>query len=329
MDVEQEPSQLLYNATLSLYRLSPLHLPKTVKLSHTRTLAAHARRLSDALKGDVLRGLRVALDDKDQGLVKSGPLKQCRWTWIDESPGTDSEIRGADGFGVTEGICVEIEYERTSYIAWLLGSRNSDGREKAGELHLPLLALRMPNALRELFLNYLGSTFDTRVDMLHVPSSDIGKALEGYLEACMKYSDQVLLRLLKDIQLSFHFKNPVAPSLRSLDMTFKREDLTKLMKEGERIRGQQQKPLRGPFLSAVCKYLNAQLALDVEHKDILLGRVACGAFALGKEGKLKIFSPYFDDDDEHLLAASKEATIRLLQQLLAMAAQQTNKVPPS
>jgi hypothetical protein len=317
----------LYNATYTLYRQSPFHASTTTPFLSTQSLDAHARRLGDALRGDVLRGVRVALDERDDGLTRSGVLLGCRWTFV---PGSESTMsgeghHGADGFGTTDGIKIEFEFEKTTHTAWMLRTYQARRDVTDNVIHFPLLAVRMPHGLLEMFLSYLGSAFDTRVELLHISSSQVGSTLETYIQACQK-PQSILTRIVRDVQLSFSFKGPIAPSLRNLDITIQREDLARFLKEGRQTSKAPAKPKNTssePFLSAVSRYLEARLALDTDHKDISLSRIACGGFALGKEGKVKIFRPLLLDEDDDattpLATASREATTRLLGCLVGLA----------
>jgi len=118
-------------------------------------------------------------------------------------------------------------------------------------------------------------------------------------------------------------------------MVIKREDVVRFIKEGKRFNnGKGQEPVvgarvhSGPFLVSVSHYLASQLALDINHSGISLSRVACGAFALGKEGKLKIFVPVLpteedeDDAEDPMGAATKETTTTLVHGLLSLASNQ-------
>ena len=332
------PNLPLYNASFSLYRLSPLHFPAPTPPFAQSTLKTHARRFQESLKGNGLRGIHARLEENEEVTARSGPLQECRWNLIQsEGSSTENEIltrlsHGADGLDVTEGIEIEVVYEEVKYNALMLGEANGERIHNDKEMHLPILLCRMPNATRGILLDYLSTAFDTHAETMKLTSQFLGNALEAFVGEAAKEEARNAIKIVKDIQLKVAFKGPTAPYLSSLDILVRRDDVPKFLEMGRMLsnngRGQMGPPANkkktsGPFMSAVRQYISSHLALDMTHDDVSVSRVACGAFALGREGKAKIFSPILstenEDSDDITAAASREATKQLVKLLLSTA----------
>lgn len=329
----------LYDSTFTLHRLSPLHYPESSTFLSDASLQIHARQLGGSLKGDVLRGIRVKRNATDEA-AKAGPFKQCRWNIV----GGEEDHLGR-GYGEPQddarnaaaqdvrGIQVELEYETATYAALMLQNRDSKPDPPIGKLCLPLLLTRMPISLREVLLEYLATTFDTRVEAIKLSSGFIGGALDRYLQTISRSGSRHLQKVVKDIHLTFGFKAPIAPSLRSLDITIRREDVLQFLKRGKssktrdpgskdgrkRKRGDNMEA-NGPFMIALFEYLREHLAMDVSHEAVFISKLSCGAFVLGREGKARIQSPItpveLADQDEGDASSMPEATTALLRRLL-------------
>ena len=114
--------------------------------------------------------------------------------------------------------------------------------------------------------------------------------------------------------------------LRSVDIAIKREDVAGFLTQGRIISAAPTIPSktnRGAFISGLQKYLQAQIALDLNTDHVAISKIACGAFALGREGKLKLYAPNasLNDNGEYDTAAmaSRRATGQVLQLLLQAA----------
>ena len=317
-----------YDPTYTLHRLPPFHVDLKSHFQSQASLDTHARRLADALRGDVLRGIHNVLGDQEDGLPRAGRLQKVQWS-LSIKGGNDTEQPGPDGMGLAEGITVKLEYENTTYLALLL--RNSAAvSERPGEAQFPLLVSRMPVGVRKTLLDYLANAFDARAEPLQLSSQLVGRALEGFVDETSRH-EHGLQDTLKDIQLSMGFRAPIRNSLRSMDITLKRDDLPGFLQQGKTqaraaLRQTGKKEVfggHGPFMGAICQYLSNHLALDLSHRDVYIARVACGAFALNCEGKVKIFAPAFPGLDETLEPneyAVRKGVSRLVELLLAAAA---------
>lgn len=312
----------IYNSTFILHRLSPLHTAGVDQLLNAETLRAHGRRLADSLNGDLLGGFGSTIGKVDEAFTRSGQLKECRWTLLGQGD-NDATLSSADGLDILTGIKIDIEYERAEYVALLLtGASAAENANNSNFTHLPLVLTRMPALLRTSLLEYLAVNVDTRAEPLFLSSSLICQTLESFLSECAKDSDS-FQKTVKDVQLSLSFTAPAQPSLKTLDVAIRREDVPEFVKQGQTIASSdapETGAVNGTFMAALQKYLLAHLALDISHNQVFISRVACGAFALGREGKVKLFPPAsaMDDDGnfEGASAASKDATAKILQILL-------------
>ena len=279
----------------------------------------------------------MGIGDDDEGLSRSGPLKECRWTLLhNDGQSTEDEAqeagrnRRADGLGLTEGIHVEIEYEKMTHSALLLRSTTERGASVPGELYLPLMLSRMPLSLRGVFFDYVAVTFDTRIEAVYLSSQFTGNALEAFIGETLQEGPGALLKLVKDVQLSLGFKAPVHSTLRNLDVAIRKDDVSGFLSRGQAMLKESRDPaetvasrLRNPgaFMAAVHQYLVDNLALDMMHGDVYISKVACASFALGREGKVKLYPPTFADDDgeppQSEDAASRHAVSRLIELLLS------------
>ncbi|KAI9879837.1 MAG: hypothetical protein M1830_006860 [Pleopsidium flavum] len=330
----------LYNTTYTLHRLSPLY-HGAAPLLDDATLADHARRFRDILKGDVLRGVRVGLGDNDEGLERAGSLQGCRWTllgheraWAERNGGSGAPEAKGKGVNEVAGVLAVIQYEKNTYTAVMLReSRENGAMMDGGFSHLPLLMTRMPAPLRETFLDYLSSTFDTRPSPIKLSSAFLTSSLEHYLDDLTTGQDRLqfsanMKTIVKDIQVTLALSPPVAPLLKNLDITISQDDILRFLSRGKRIRQQQpatdtalsrKRKLSslectdfaqpGPFTAALSHYMDAHLAMSLTHPDISISKIACGAFVLGAEGKVKIFAPEnvseLDEEKEELSPGRK------------------------
>jgi hypothetical protein len=313
--VESFPS---YGSTYSVYRVSPLYQGSS-SLFDKGILDSHSRRFRDQLRGNSLRGVEIGLIAAHDGLSSAGRLVDCHWSLLQSeepwpllrrSNGSDKSHDASSG--ETRGICVHLQYEKTSYTGILL--RDPDiAIEREGFTSLPLLLVRMPAPLRETFLSYLTTTFDSYISLLRFRSPFLTDALESFIghfargRTDRKGLSSSLGDILQSLQLQIAFLDSLA--LKNIDITIRGEDVIGFVTRGtqfNRTGGEVQSLLdgteawsRGPFMTALTEYLNHHLALTLPHRSVAITKIACGAFAISAEGKLKIFSP------QSLVAAGK------------------------
>jgi Kinetochore complex Sim4 subunit Fta1 len=296
----------LYDSTFTLYRVSPLYHGTSSVLDN---LDLHARRLRDNLTGDTFRSFQPA--EGNTFASSSGSFQSCTWDLLGDEASWDRAHRQQDededeisvvGTVMTpeaKGVHVQVEYEKAKHSAVLLG----DAARKSttpGFTSLPLLLVRMPVALRQTFLDYLTTAFDTRITPMKLRSGFLSSTLEKLLnrEASSQFLDSGAL--VKGLQLQLLFPS-ATPLLKSLDISLSKDNVQEFLARGDglyreyrrRIAAldsalQPQHPLQGPFSAALSAYLNQHATLTLDHPGILLSKVVCGPFALSGEGKLKI-----------------------------------------
>jgi hypothetical protein len=330
----------LYSTTFTTHRLSPLFHSNIIL--DNKALRQYASQFHDVLTGEVLRGVRVGLGVDDEILARVGALKTVRWNLLkneeDWEPGADETQMNGDDTTIQErghtGILAEIIYERSTYSAILLYDAEKQGRDEiAGFSHYPLLLTRMPGPLRETFLDFLAATFDTRASVLKLPSHFLAETAENYLANITSTENgtldtepatRVLRTVIKDILITLSFDVPgMTSSLKAMDITISKDDSWNMIKSGKKLLGVVDGQKNGnnakvprPFTRALRHYVDAHLGLKLEDPRVKISRVACGAFVLGTEGKIKLSTPPTVSDDDDV---QSKATRALLAGLIDLA----------
>jgi Kinetochore complex Sim4 subunit Fta1 len=306
----------LYKSTYSLYRVSPLFHGKAPLLSN---LNVHAKRLRDEITGDSMRGIQIA--NELAGITSgstAGSLQSCTWdllgdesTWErlhaneDEDEDEISALMAVNSQDAL-GIHVQVKYERLAYSAILLG--DADRKTAISSFtSFPLLLLKMPAALRELFLNYLATTFDARVTPMKLRPHFLSSLLEHVLDSAVSTSDSGLdfdmTAFPRGLQLQLSFPS-VTPNFKNMDISLSQEDLIQFLRQGQSLWDGRpfaatkssasenlppsKSPITGPFTAALSAYLLHHLALNFEHPAAVLDKIAVGPFAFGSDGRIKI-----------------------------------------
>ena len=329
MDPEPRQPYPLYNTTFTLHRLSPLYIGSDAALNNAN-LQQYARSFRDILVGEVLRGVRVGLGSDEETLARVGALQSVMWRILPNEDVWDTEEDIGEETTLmalaSRGILINIDYEKASYSAILLrGGRQTDedfGKEaRTGEFEdFPLLLTRMPGALRDSLTAFLASTFDTRVSILHLKKSYMITALEQYILDCsvqegeeaseVEQSNRALRTFIKDIQIVIGFDS--SSGLKTIDILINKEDLPRLLRFGKSDSSKDAS--HSPFMVAITNYVNAHLALDLGHELVKILKIACGAFVLGSEGKIKI-TEFTDGDD----SIQGQAILNLINSLVDLA----------
>jgi hypothetical protein len=282
------PPYPLYNRTYNLYRLSPLHHGDTPLLAD-RTLRTHAKRLREQLKGDNVRGVQVDFASAED-TARLGPLEECRWdllgdedAWIDRYRQLqDPEASQLPPPTEPRGIEVSLEYETQSYNALLLRDPQNTTTPD-GFSSLPLLLVKMPGPVRDVFLQYLRTAFDAHVAPLRLPSTFITGSMETYFRhlsaSTSTQSIQDVVRQL-NVQLAFPSTTTL---LKHIDITIAAADVPGFVAQGKHARDKS-------FTAALSSYLAKHLALDISNPKVQISRVSCNSFHLGTE-RLKLAAP--------------------------------------
>jgi hypothetical protein len=296
----------LYGSTFTLYRASPLYHGSDHVFDN---LDLHARRLRETLAGDRARNL--LLTDLQPEIAGTGSLKNCEWTLLgdetawerqQEEPDSDDHVTA----GNARGVHIQLRFERANYNALVLGDRPKISTTP-GFTSLPLILVRMPATLRELFLDFLATTFDTRVSPMKLRSSFLTSSLEGLLQRTVPQGDDDpaldLESLSKGIGLQLSFPS-ATPHLKNLDLVIAKDDIRDFQSRGEQLWQQYRarNPLgktwstrpnsniTGPFTAALSMYLSNHIAMELDNPAIVLSKVALGTFALAGEGKIKVLT---------------------------------------
>ena len=292
----QIPPYPLYNRTYNLYRLSPLHCHDTPLLVDA-SLRTHAKRLKEQLKGDSVRGVQVDFAAADD-TAKLGPLDECTWeligdedAWIDrhrQSMDPDaSQLSSVSQFTPerARGLEVSLEYEKQSYNALLLRDPGVTSSQK-GFTSLPLLLVKMPGPIRDIFLNYLRTTFDAHVAPLKLPSPFITSSLETYFKhLAARYSTQSIQDIIRQLHIQLAFPNTTT-ILKHVEITVAGGDISGFVERGRLLKDTHDKP----FTAALAAYLRQHLALDISHPKVQISRITCNSFHLSTE-RLKLVAP--------------------------------------
>lgn len=295
----------LYDTTFTLHRVSPLYTGLNHPLDNT-TLQQNARRFRDILAGDVLRGVRVGLGPEDDVLARVGALQSVTWRmlpdedfWNPDEEG-DTTMDTTMGLGAGKGMLVQVSYEKTGYRAILLrGDRNvgGEGKDGKGFEHFPLLLTRMPASLRETFTEFLATTFDARVAVLHLSGPILTMSFEKYIADCrvdedgeamdLAESSRALRKVIKDVRVLIGFDFPGGnTSLQTIEFSIDQADIPQLLQKGKKVGNKE-----SPFMNALSSFVQAHLALDMGHERLGILRIACGSFVLGAEGRVKLTAP--------------------------------------
>ncbi|MCJ1287971.1 hypothetical protein MMC26_007324 [Xylographa opegraphella] len=278
----------LYSGTFILHRLSPLNHPVAPPLFAQETLLAHSRRLNDALKGDILRGVRVGRYNQAES-TGLGRIQNCHWRSLMLESTSQIDLQGFTRF---EGIHIALGYKTNTYTAFILRSSTSGRLETSGQTRLPLLLTRMPSAVRDIVLDYLTPTFDVRIEPMRLSSHFIENVLERLLEAARPQDTHNFETQVRSIQLVLGFKAPIAANLRNLAINIRREDVLSFLDRGRvTIQGKENNgdhSRSGPFMCSIRSYIKKQTALDMHHCLVTVSRLTCAGFALAADGKVKV-----------------------------------------
>lgn len=282
------PPYPLYNRTYNLYRLSPLHHGDTPLLAD-RALRTHARRLKEQLKGDSVRGVQVDFASAED-TARLGPLQECSWdllgdedAWIDyHRQLLDAEAPQLPPPAEVRGIEVTLEYEKQSYNALLLRDA-SNTTVPDGFSSLPLLLVKMPGPVRDVFLQYLRTAFDAHVAPLRLSSTFITSGAETYFrQLSASTSTQTIQDVVRQLHVQLAFP-ATTTLLKHIDITIAPADVPGFVARGKHARA-------NPFTTALAAYLAKHLALDVFHSKAQVSRISCNSFHLGTE-RLKLAAP--------------------------------------
>jgi hypothetical protein len=315
----------LFNTSWTLHRLSPLHHGKDFETlrDNPAALKAYATRLRDNLTGDVLAGLHAsATTAEDDALSKTGSLKQCLWQSI------SGDAQGGRSSPSFPGILVTLDYENITYKAALLADTESES-QREGSTFLPLLLTKFPNALRQTFISFLSANFDTYCSNLRLPPTFLCKGLETFVDELRNgrgpsgrsVANETIEEVIKEMQVTLAFSPSIAPALRTLNVTIARSSMIDFLRdEAPKSKRTLNQKLRSPLVKNLTAYLETHLAMQldldgssqnqVSRKHVRLSKIACAAFVLGGEGRMKLVvgaEPAADDESDNAQEQSSPA----------------------
>ncbi|UKZ61737.1 uncharacterized protein TrAtP1_002994 [Trichoderma atroviride] len=272
-----------FNTTFSTHRVSPLFIGAQ-KLDQAR-LDRLAHRLRDTLVGDVVRGVQIGLEATDTPMGQVGPLKAVtfRWFQAEDILGDKAENWAELSDEQKRGLWIEMRHENAAYVAlllpgfsrshqgpgtntpaaklWNMGFETPDMGEADGSqfLRLPLLLLRMPQALKAVIGEWLSTTFDCRVTKLNLGTRTLVSVLESWIPQTglpRADSDLVLtlafnapvtdpgreavLRLDGDLDEDEDEVEATEPGLRSMEISISASDLRRFLRAGKALQKSKQ-----------------------------------------------------------------------------------------
>ncbi|CAD6504670.1 BgTH12-00176 [Blumeria graminis f. sp. triticale] len=304
----------LYNSTFSLFRLSPLYIGDTT-VHEKRHLRIHARRLLDILSGEASHNLNLGPMIGNDFTTRIGALQGVTWNTVSEIDFYGAEVESApathrDSPALTNtsiGMIITFSYEKAEYQAILLG--NEGESRKNGFCHFPLLLLKMPGSLRQIFTEFLATTFDARTSCLLLSSRQLINRCEKYLSNISLDSidepldtaerSEALRDIIKEVAIVIGFVLPERlTTLKTISFQIAREDVSRMI-------SMKSKPGDAPFFEALADHLKAHMALNLWDEKVKIVKIACGAFVLSDEGRVKVTRPLGATVDTLQIRANK------------------------
>ncbi|CCU74638.1 unnamed protein product [Blumeria hordei] len=304
----------LYNSTFGLFRLSPLYIGDT-NVHEKRHLRIHARRLLDILSGEASHNVNFGPMIGNDFTTRIGALQGVTWDTIGEIDFYGAEVESApeshrDDQTMTNtsfGMIITFSYEKVEYQAILLG--NEGESRKNGFCYFPLLLLKMPGSLKQIFTEFLATTFDARTSCLLLSSRQLINCCEKYLSnISLDRIDEPLdtaegnedfRDIIKEVTIVMGFILPERlTTLKTISFQITREDVYRMFSI-------KSKPGDAPFFEALADHLKAHLALNLWDERVKIMKVACGAFVLSDEGRVKVTRPLGATVDTLLIRANK------------------------
>lgn len=298
----------LYGSTFTIHRASPLYHGSNPLFTN---LDVHARRLRETLIGDRSRG--VQLPELYPGANTSGSLESCDWRLTGDEESWETAQEEAENGEVpvidpssARGIQIELKFEKARHVAMLLGDQ-SQISSTPGFTSLPLFLIRMPAPLREIFIDFLATTFDARISPMRLRPSFLTAAVENILDKTSAPEDEdptfSLDSISKGIGIQLSFTS-AAPLLRSIDVSIPKDNIRDFLSRGRRLWQQYQTESRataqlsnrpqssitGPFSAALSTYLSNHISMTLDNPGVSVSKIAIGPYALAGDGKVKVLA---------------------------------------
>ncbi|TID26854.1 hypothetical protein E6O75_ATG01347 [Venturia nashicola] len=304
--MDEKADYPLYASTFTLYRSSPLYHGSNPLFTN---LDVHARHLRETLIRDSSREAR--LPELYPGANTSGSLESCEWRLIgDEESWMSAQEEAVNGQVLVthpseaRGIQIELKFEKARHMAMLMRDQ-SQISNSPGFTSLPLFLIRMPAPLRDIFVDFLTTTFDARISPMPLRPSFLTATVEQILDKTSAPDDEdpsfSLDSISKGIGIQLSFPS-AAPLLKSIDVSIPKDDIREFLARGRRLWQQYQtqrranaqlsigpqSPITGPFSAALSTYLSNHISMKLDNPGVSVSKIAIGPFALAGEGKVKV-----------------------------------------
>ncbi|KAJ0423682.1 kinetochore complex Sim4 subunit Fta1-domain-containing protein [Aspergillus carlsbadensis] len=324
----------LVNTSWTSHRLSPLHHgSENSSLLDRAALETYANRLRDHLTNSVADAQGWRAEEDTAGVSNTGALNRCTWESISSLSFLNQQpVEDGDEEAQPVGILITLGYENITYKAALLanpsistsssrtsqkGKQPQRGRPKrtsstssSTSTSLPLLLTRLPKALREQFIAFLSSNFDTYVSSLRFSSDVLCDLLQSYVGSLSSTrggtngeegADPVSIEdIIREMHLTLSFAPPIAPSLKTLSVSLPRETIASFLRRtaGSSSAGGEDADTGKRVISGLSGYLQKHLAMELglgagggvtlSSGYVRLTRIACAGFVITGEGRVKV-----------------------------------------
>jgi len=344
---------VIFNTTFHLQRATALHISGSDQdIASEANLKYHSNRLTNLIRGDVLRGVRVHNDKSDEtsSNATGGVLEKVTF----EKYSTNQS--GAISNDGVYGILIKFNYIKKSYTALLLRdgntinmqtrtTRRTTMRQPVGDNsnYYPLLVHHLPASITSIFLDYLTTTFDCHISPLHTSSDFAMRVLESYLKLYappQQYDDTWQLQPSKDISLTFESPPRFIKSegkeveedtkkmqtLRTMTLLIPKNDIPGFLFHGQksiaRVNRDTSTPSaptphksEGPFETALKSYLYEISGIYME--KLHLQKVSCAPFIFGEASDGSARCKIFNLDQAHVAETDKNvARYLILEELI-------------
>lgn len=292
-----------------------------------RNLARNLKRFLVPKKGPIL-------EDGDSDSDKVGGLQHVQVIQIkNESAPKPDERLGS------QGIVITLTYERGSYKAALFRGTKDKERQLKDDGSIPALLLRMPAPLAKRFLSFLNLHFEVSVTPIKIPTPWMYRLLGLFLSSLFTIAqdqpkedrEDLVFTVVKDLRISFSFEAPISPQLRLLEVNLPHAVLCECLERRCQESFRDSRDHETNFvMEALAEFLDQHTGLQIPRTGQLDGsqlikvaKIACGAFVLSVDGKIKLMSKALIDGSSDVGAQiMQSASDELLNAIVEIAAEQ-------
>ena len=316
-----QPSRL-YDTSWTIYQI-PSKLKCDSRYRNLLTSQAAIDALGRNLKTFLGETRRKAQEYDDSDSDRLGGLQT-----VDVDRFGDDE---SDAYSV-EGLFITLAYERATYKAAFCRqtvNRQRDSQEELDNVALPLCLLRMPNHLSKRMFEFLYDVFHITPESSKFSTAFLYDILADYISTTNAVSDDtarldLLSTVIKDVKLSYSFAPPVAPQLKTLDLSVSLDAVADIM-NGRLPEIPRHMRSDGPALiESLVDHLDIQTGLQLPRPRvhdsqplIKVSKIGCAAFVMSSDGKIKLVSKVLDSVVRaECITASEQANGDLLKALI-------------